>query len=125
GDGTFRIGPVIKLSAPPDTIAAGDLNGDGKTDLVVAEGTSVQPNNFIQVFLGNGDGTFQTPLAYTVGESPDSIAIVDLNGDGRVDLAIANESNDVSVLLGDGNGTFRSPTNYVSGPIPVSLAAAD
>jgi hypothetical protein len=125
GDGTFHIDPIISLRAESNAIAAGDLNSDGKTDLVVAEGTSFQPNNFIQVFLGNGDGTFQSPISYTVGESPDSIAIADLNGDGRVDLAIANESNDVSVLLGNGDGTFRIPTNYVSGVIPVSLAVAD
>jgi hypothetical protein len=125
GDGTFQIGPVTNLSAGSNAIAAGDLNGDGKTDLVVAEDTSTQPNNLIQVLLGNGDGTFQNPTAYTVGTNPDSIAIVDLNGDGRPDLAVANESNDVSVLLANGDGTFKGSTNYVSGPTPLILTVAD
>jgi hypothetical protein len=65
------------------------------------------------VLLGNGDGTFQAPLDYAVGSQPQSIVAADFNGDGILDLAVANDSgNSISVLLGNGNGTFQAAVDY-------------
>src|SRR5207245_1554043 len=70
----------------PESVAAGDFNGDGVTDLAVAAGG-------IKILLGNGDGTFQPPVSYTsdfntTGISQ-SVAVGDFNGDGVPDLAAA------------------------------------
>ena len=98
-------------------MAVGDLNGDGKPDLAVANSNS----DDVSVLLGNGDGTFQAPVSYAAGVSPVSVAVGDLNGDGKPDLAVANSgSDDVSVLLGNGDGTLPGrgrPTPPATAPV--------
>jgi hypothetical protein len=90
----------------PFFIAAGDLNNDANSDLVVANWSA----NTITVFLGSGDGTFtaQSPLA--VGVHPNSIATGFMNDDAYLDLAVASGGGirDVTLLLGDGSGGFSS-----------------
>ncbi len=96
-----------------------DFNGDGKPDLIFADGT---------VLLGKGDGTFTvgTPLGLAGLNSNTSIATADFNRDGKPDLLVASTSlNTFSVLLGNGDGTFQAPTNT---PIPtpgVALLVGD
>ena len=86
----------------PFSVAIGDLNGDDKPDLAVANS---YPNT-VSVLLGNGDGSFTVKTDYGTGIYPSSVAIGDLNGDGKPDLAAANRhSNTVSVLLGSGDGS--------------------
>ena len=68
--------------ANPRFVAIGDVDGDGKLDLAVANLTS----NTVSVLLGNGDGTFQAQTTYTTGGFPVSVAIGDVNGDGKLDL---------------------------------------
>ena len=98
---------------------AGDFNGDGRTDLAVANFGS----NDVSVLLGNGDGTFQDQVRYAAGTGPSAVA-GDFNGDGRTDLAVANDgSNDVSVLLSL-NGTFAAPGRVVNQP-PLPPLVAD
>jgi hypothetical protein len=78
------------------------------------------------VLLGNGDGTFQSAVNYDAGDSPWSVAIGDLNGDGTQDLAVANLlSHNVSVLMGNGGGNFQSAVNYRSEEHPRSVAIGD
>ena len=61
----------------------------------------------MSVLLGNGNGTFQAQATFAAGSFPYSVAVGDVNGDGRPDLLVANgNSNNVSVLLGNGNGNF-------------------
>jgi hypothetical protein len=70
--------------------------------------------------------SFSPPVGYAVGIVPDSVAVGDFNGDGKLDLAVANEfSNNVSVLLGNGDGTFQYAPNFAVGTGPVSLAMGD
>jgi len=65
--------------------------------------------------LGNGDGTFQSPVTYaTNGYTPSSIVVADLNGDGKQDLVVGSSGPSVSVLVGNGNGTFQPHMDYVT-----------
>jgi hypothetical protein len=80
----------------PLSVAAADLNGDGKPDLAVANFQA----NTVSVLLNNGDGTFAVGAGYPAGLGPRSVVAADLNGDGKPDLALANNfANTVSVLL--------------------------
>jgi hypothetical protein len=85
------------------------LNGDNKLDLVVP----VSNGTTVALFLGKGDGTFQAGTPVTVGSSPYYASVGDLNGDGKVDLAVTvNKANAVNqgiaIALGNGNGTFQA-----------------
>ena len=74
--------------------------------LVANEGST---SNNVSILLGNGDPTFRAPVNYATGSNPNSVAVGDFNGDGKLDLAVANSgSNNVSVLLGNGEGTFQA-----------------
>jgi FG-GAP-like repeat/Abnormal spindle-like microcephaly-assoc'd, ASPM-SPD-2-Hydin/FG-GAP repeat len=114
GDGTFSIGAGYSPASNPTAIAIGDLNGDGLPDIVVG-GNSIggaSPSS-ISVFLGNGDGTFQTPITIVAGNGIGSIVIADFNLDGKQDVAFSNANwADVSLLLGNGDGTFQAPVQF-------------
>jgi hypothetical protein len=77
----------------------------------------------IESLLGNGDGTFQSPVSISsiIGAR---LAVADFNGDGKLDLAATNGSN-VDVFLGNGNGTFQAPVAYFVGTAPGPLTVAD
>ncbi len=124
GDGTFQ--PAVKYATGgsyASSVAVGDVNGDGKPDIVVLN-TWDDPGT-VGVLLGNGDGTFQPPVTYYTGDNsiPEAIAVGDLNGDGKADIAVANfghsdcDCNDgrVGVLWNNGDGTFQPMVFYPSG----------
>ncbi|MGA2355472.1 MAG: Ig-like domain repeat protein [Terriglobales bacterium] len=99
-------------------VAVADVNGDGKLDLIVAnQGGEANGDGSVAVMLGNGDGTFQAAVTYdSGGPFPDSLGIADLNGDGKLDIVVANRNNStVGVLLGNGDGTFQPSVAYSSG----------
>src|SRR5439155_11609832 len=84
----------------------------------------------------NGDGTFRAAVNYGSGIEPVSVAMGDFNGDGKLDLAVANypswdnsklgfTNGIVSVLLGKGDGSFRAAVNYSAGITPFSIAVSD
>ena len=130
GDGTFAPQVTYAVGAAPGAIVAGDFTGDGHLDLAVASlspDLAVSYSSFsydVSILLGNGDGTFQPQVTYTVGSGPDAIATGDFNGDGETDLAVANEySDDVSVLLGKGDGTFVDPDQFATTPHAAPLVA--
>jgi uncharacterized protein (UPF0548 family) len=112
GDGTFTNAPDVVVGSLPFSVAVGDFNGDGKPDLATAN--SGNGSNSVSIRLGNGDGTFTNAPDVPVGITPASVAVGDFNGDGKPDLAVANEdSNTVTVLL----NTFPGPP-----PPPPSVA---
>jgi hypothetical protein len=126
GDGSFKAPVEYATGNGPLSVAVGDFNGDGKLDLVTANEGDGKSDGTVSVLLGKGDGTFQTHMDYPAGVAPWSVAVGDFNGDGKLDLAVANSySNTVSILLGKGNGTFRPQMTYATGPQPISVAVGD
>ncbi|HEY1615173.1 MAG TPA: VCBS repeat-containing protein [Rhizomicrobium sp.] len=122
GDGTFQAKVAYPTGRGPDALAVGDVNGDGKLDLVTGDDTG----SGVSVLLGNGDGTFQTHVDYHAGSFPHWVALADVNGDKKPDIMVANEGdNMVGVLLNNGDGTFGTVTTFPTGMEPYSLAVAD
>jgi hypothetical protein len=118
GDGTFRSGPTYVTGNISRSVAVGDLNGDGRLDLVVTSGSGTL------VFLGNGNGTFKTSGVYYAGQ--DAVLLADLNHDGKLDLATTNQNvGTISISFGVGDGTFGPATNYPAGYGPTSIASGD
>jgi trimeric autotransporter adhesin len=111
GDGTFQeaVNSPVAVGQEATGAVAADLNGDGILDLAVSNMISLSSNGTVTVLLGAGDGTFTSASASpTVGVNPYNIAYGDFNGDGKTDLATANNGDDtVSYLLGNGDGTFQ------------------
>ncbi len=123
GDGTFQtVQTYGSGGVTAGSIAVADVNGDGKPDLLVANGVFDSAKAAVGVLLGNGDGTFQAAQNYSTGApSAVSIAVADVNGDGKPDLLVAHKctgfcnSSPVAVLLGNGDGTFKTALRYYSG----------
>jgi hypothetical protein len=125
GDGTFK--PAVTYDPGSSTsvlsIALGDVNGDGNSDLLIATCNENSLAGAVGVLLGNGDGTFRPAVTYDPGARCSySIAVADVNGDGKPDLVVANSDNSISgsnelvgVLIGNGDGTFRPAVTYGSG----------
>jgi len=131
GDGTFQ--PEVMYSSggsTPTSIVAADLNDDGKKDLVVMNFDSGN----VGVLLGNGDGTFQPAVTYggADGAGTPSVAVADVNGDGKLNLLVVNFQIDtkgdggIGVFLGNGDGTFQPEAVFGSGGyFAWGLAVAD
>jgi VCBS repeat protein/centrosomal CEP192-like protein/ASPM-SPD-2-Hydin domain-containing protein len=111
-------------------IAVGDFNKDGKLD-ILAGLSGVSSAACVAVLLGNGDGTFQPELLFGVADTPQSLAVGDFNGDGRLDwMASTGQINSantgsVTVGLGRGDGTFLAAEAYASNISPGFAAIAD
>jgi hypothetical protein len=146
GDGTFTLGGhyaspqfpdgtnLTAVSNPEDVVTA-DLTGDGNLDVIESD-----YDNTINVFLGNGDGTFQPAKSYDPGNYPRDVIPVDLNHDGKIDLVVTNvginaggalqstdgdEPGSVAVLLSNGDGTFQAPITYSPSAYPGWTAVGD
>ena len=123
GDGSFQAARNFPAGSYPGFVAVADFNGDGRPDLVVANGGS----DHVSILLGNGDGSFQAPRSFAAGSNPQSVAVADFNGDGWLDLAVAywGTNATVSVLLCNGDGSFQAALPFYGGPDPDSVAVGD
>ncbi|MFL6334774.1 MAG: FG-GAP-like repeat-containing protein [Pyrinomonadaceae bacterium] len=127
GDATFQV-KTFALPAPPTfsfarnstAIAAADMNGDGKLDLVEAGGTTDINGTVysLNVLANNGGRDFKAAVVTTLAASPQRMRSADFNGDGKADLVLANETATVSILSGNGDGTFGAPLNISLGGSP-------
>jgi hypothetical protein len=145
GDGTFQTAVAYSSGGYvfATSVAVADVNGDGKPDLLVTNACFLSSNEggcdngSVVVLLGNGDGTFKEPVRYNSGGGQaSSVAVADVNGDGKPDLVVANtcarsgvdgcNNGSVGILLGNGDGTFQTAVPYSSGGYyAVSVALAD
>jgi hypothetical protein len=127
GSGGFGAKTDYPTAFEPISVAVGDFNGDNKQDLAVANSFNDSHwGNSVSILLGNGNGSFGPKTDYATGAQPMSVAVADVNSDGKADLMTANSAADTaSVLLGNGNGSFGPKTDYATGAQPMSVAVAD
>jgi hypothetical protein len=119
--GTFNLPPDFS-TIYPTSVAIGDFNGDGKSDLAL----TTNSQGIVSVAFGNGTGGFGATTNFNVGSGPASVKTGDFNGDGKSDLVVANyASNNVSILLGNGTGGFGATTNFNVGLNPFSVVVGD
>jgi hypothetical protein len=131
GDGTFGpprdYGPVWN----PGAVVLSDLNGDGWPDLAVTDDSSSAQRGTcarVSVFLNQGDGTFGERTDYCIGSSAIGLAVGDLDGDGKPDLAVSSRIEAfVSVLRNRGDGTFAPKVDYAvsSGALTIGISDMD
>jgi hypothetical protein len=134
GNGTFYNGTPLTpaVGFEPTSAVAWDFNQDGKMDLAVLSASGPGSIGSINIYLGNGNGTFAAPLNFPVsatGTGPTGSRLMaegDFNGDGVADLVVTNSvTNTVSILLGVGNGTFQAPVTYTVGTSPWNVVVGD
>lgn len=120
----YKAGATVSCGGMlPSAVVSGDWNGDGKTDLAVAN----QGSKDIVVLTGDGKGGFAAaaPIS-TGGASPGGLAVLDIDGDQKLDLAfIVNQGTEVSVMKGNGAGGFGVPVRTAAGTATRSIAVGD
>ncbi len=118
---------TVAVGGNPTVMLLKDVDGDNNLDLVSANAGNVPGSSSVSDLLGNGAGGFATAVTYAVGNNtPKAMAIGDLNGDGKLDIAVANAvSNSVSVLTNNGSGGFAAAVSYALGASATAVAIGD
>jgi hypothetical protein len=123
----FGRAQVVSASGGPAQSAIADLNGDGFADVATANASF--STSTMGVLLGNGDGTFQSPVTYPTGLFTSGILIADFNQDGIPDIAAMSQGDGtdgpIHMFLGNGDGTFQDPIVNNLGIFPVAIVAGD
>ena len=126
---SFLSGHKKNTSNKPAQSVVADFNGDGIPDIATAN-ASFGATSTMSVFLGKGNGQFQSPVDYTTNTFTSGIVSGDFNQDGIPDIAAMSQGDslndgDVAVFLGSGDGTFRGPVDNMLGTFPVAIAVGD
>jgi hypothetical protein len=126
GNGTFTYSSSIALENNLNNAVAavGDVDGDGKADIVLAPVSNADAPATLTIFYGNGDATFQTPIALPINREYSQVTIADVNRDGLPDLVMTDGSA-VAVKINQGNRTFDSESDYVAGRSLSALNVVD
>ena len=119
-DGTVNSPQLLTLGVGPASIAAADLDGDQKPDLVIADAEAGK----IYVEIATGAGLFASPVTYSLGTQPGALALADVNGDGKPDV-IAGDATGIDVLIGKGDGTLDPVKTFPAGGSLSSVTIAD
>jgi hypothetical protein len=130
GDATFVASRAYVAGTQPVSASAGDLRGIGRSDLVVANYCATDSTcggtGSAAVLLSDAAGVYQLATTYAMGSGSISIALVDVNGDGKPDLVALNRlDKSLSIRLGAGDGTFGSLSTIPLATAPVGLTTAD
>ena len=124
GCGGFATAASLVMGNSPRSIAAADVNGDGKVDLICVPYFSYV--NSLTVLTNNGSGGFAMASYPAVGSYPQAITVADVNGDNKVDLISANGGdNTLTVVTNNGSGGFVTASSSMVGINPVSIAVVD
>ena len=126
GQGNFAASVDYPTGANTEAVALGDLDGDGKLDIVVAN-LGLDDWWSVGVLRGKGDGTFAAEVEFPSGFGPNSVALGDVNKDGKLDVVLANSTagGSLSVLLGNGDGTLANHVDYFVGESAGAVTLGD
>ena len=116
GEGTFTYLGDPDPHFFQNAVVAGDMNGDGKMDLVITD------QDGVGVLLANGAGSFQSTLQYA-SSSNTALVVGDFNRDGKLD--VASTGSGIDVFFGNGNGTLQSPLHYGGTTVSYGIATGD
>ncbi len=121
GDGSFEAEQSIADPSNPGQVSAGDLDLDGRIDLIVRGGRE----GVVDLLLGNGDGTFQPPRAVTDPIDVSSLHLVDIDRDGALDILGGTNLSGITVVFGNGDGTFQPAAVFGEGVLETGTADVD
>ncbi len=134
GSGSFAAKQDFATGSEPYSVAIGDLDGDGKPDLVVSNLNSQNVSIFRNTSTSGsiGSGSFAAKQDFATGSEPSTLSIGDLDGDGKPDLVVANQTSDnVSILRNTAtsgsinSGSFAAKQDFATGSRPISLSIGD